>query len=316
MKRRRKNSEESSLELLLDTMCNTFGGVMFIAISIFVIISGMTQSNSPESKLPPVDTAQIQQQILDLQVILKELQKQISDRTAELQLKKATSQDDKLQHLIMLEQLHKNMLQQYETLSAAGKVLHKTVLQADEKLKNLRDQSAKNQQKTDKLSADILALELKLQALQQQKIASLQMNFKIIESSKYPPYFIIFSGDYVYPVGPIRAVNINDFTVHDAVEHSINQSGDQAGGVTCTPKTGHGTPVMENDQLSGSFKSLLQSIPKNRVPLFYIPPSSAPIAFRMREILKNQDVLHGINLAANDYEPFTFYFTQKADYEY
>ena len=33
----RKNHLPDSLELLLDTMCNTFGAIMFIAISIVVI---------------------------------------------------------------------------------------------------------------------------------------------------------------------------------------------------------------------------------------------------------------------------------------
>ena len=52
MRRRpRIEEEESSLELLLDTMCNTFGGVMFIAISIFVIISGMTQIEQADSEV-------------------------------------------------------------------------------------------------------------------------------------------------------------------------------------------------------------------------------------------------------------------------
>lgn len=35
----RRKSEDSSLELLLDTMCNTFGGVMFIAILLSVMVS-------------------------------------------------------------------------------------------------------------------------------------------------------------------------------------------------------------------------------------------------------------------------------------
>ena len=46
MSKRSRQEEESSLELLLDTMCNTFGGVMFIAISIFVIILPPEKSKS------------------------------------------------------------------------------------------------------------------------------------------------------------------------------------------------------------------------------------------------------------------------------
>ena len=34
---RRKNKLPDSLELLLDTMCNTFGAIMFIAISLVII---------------------------------------------------------------------------------------------------------------------------------------------------------------------------------------------------------------------------------------------------------------------------------------
>ena len=34
-----KRDLESSLELLLDTMCNSFGGVMFIAISLIIVLS-------------------------------------------------------------------------------------------------------------------------------------------------------------------------------------------------------------------------------------------------------------------------------------
>jgi hypothetical protein len=35
---RRKRTADSSLELLLDTICNTFGGVLFLAILICVLL--------------------------------------------------------------------------------------------------------------------------------------------------------------------------------------------------------------------------------------------------------------------------------------
>ena len=44
---KRPNSEDSSLELLLDTMCNTFGGVMFIAISLAVMVSLRSAFSNP-----------------------------------------------------------------------------------------------------------------------------------------------------------------------------------------------------------------------------------------------------------------------------
>src|SRR5574344_1164286 len=48
---RKKCSLPDSLELLLDTMCNTFGGIMFIAISLIIIsqlITKTLRSATPE----------------------------------------------------------------------------------------------------------------------------------------------------------------------------------------------------------------------------------------------------------------------------
>ena len=61
---KRQQSEESSLELLLDTMCNTFGGVMFIAISLLVIISVMTK-DIPQKNEEPTDMETLQQETVE-----------------------------------------------------------------------------------------------------------------------------------------------------------------------------------------------------------------------------------------------------------
>ena len=47
------SGDNSSLELLLDTMCNTFGAVMFIAISLLVITAMLGKVNSASE--PPAD---------------------------------------------------------------------------------------------------------------------------------------------------------------------------------------------------------------------------------------------------------------------
>jgi len=50
MSRRRSSAEPSSMDLLLDTMCNTFGGIVFIAL-LLSIISGM--SGRKDDDVPP-----------------------------------------------------------------------------------------------------------------------------------------------------------------------------------------------------------------------------------------------------------------------
>ena len=45
-----KKNLPDSLELLLDTMCNTFGGIMFIAISLIVISQLVSQQQKAMSQ--------------------------------------------------------------------------------------------------------------------------------------------------------------------------------------------------------------------------------------------------------------------------
>ena len=45
----RKRQQESSLELLLDTICNTFGGVIFLAILVVILVQMTSKSESAQS---------------------------------------------------------------------------------------------------------------------------------------------------------------------------------------------------------------------------------------------------------------------------
>ncbi len=57
MSRRRAARAQDSLELLLDTICNTFGGVLFIAILVILLLqqTGLDVVPPAESELTPVD---------------------------------------------------------------------------------------------------------------------------------------------------------------------------------------------------------------------------------------------------------------------
>ncbi|MEO8166385.1 MAG: hypothetical protein ABI619_13420, partial [Betaproteobacteria bacterium] len=55
--RRRTNTDDSSLELLLDTICNTFGGILFISMLV-VILLNMTSEAVEDS--PPSPKTQLE----------------------------------------------------------------------------------------------------------------------------------------------------------------------------------------------------------------------------------------------------------------
>ena len=62
MARRRKSSSLGSLELLLDTICNTFGGIILIALLVVILISTTSESSSKEPATRESQAALIQKE--------------------------------------------------------------------------------------------------------------------------------------------------------------------------------------------------------------------------------------------------------------
>lgn len=72
---RRRAAKQDSLELLLDTICNTFGGVLFIAIMVVMLLrqSGQ-QPQAPEPPPSPEELQILSQQFATLSSELRRLQ--------------------------------------------------------------------------------------------------------------------------------------------------------------------------------------------------------------------------------------------------
>lgn len=79
---RRRRADDSSLELLLDTITNTFGGILFIAILVALLLqtSGREERADEAASPPPMTAAEIaalEVRLEDLQDRVKRLQKTI-----------------------------------------------------------------------------------------------------------------------------------------------------------------------------------------------------------------------------------------------
>lgn len=59
MKRRKRAADESSLELLLDTICNTFGGILFLALLVCLMVGQRSPSREPDRSEPPADPVEV-----------------------------------------------------------------------------------------------------------------------------------------------------------------------------------------------------------------------------------------------------------------
>ena len=58
--RRTNNSDDGSLELLLDTVCNSFGGIIFISL-LLVVLLNTTSESTVDSDVPEVSTLELRE---------------------------------------------------------------------------------------------------------------------------------------------------------------------------------------------------------------------------------------------------------------
>lgn len=85
---RRKPAPTDSLELLLDTICNTFGGILFIAILVVLLLQ-MTPGSSQESDQTPVTgipVATAESQIQEISMLEREIERQQENLKASSEL--------------------------------------------------------------------------------------------------------------------------------------------------------------------------------------------------------------------------------------
>jgi hypothetical protein len=292
---RRRQEEVSSLELLLDTMCNTFGGVMFIAISLAVMLSMRSAVNAV-----PADTSAeiraVQQRIAELQLELEQQKKQ-----------KPNFDDSRLE-IIFLQQSYENVKRRQQL--------------SEQKLKaaqlSLRDIREKNKKSTVLLQN---AKELLNKLSRQQKDifekqkdmkgSPPEMLFSTMVKKETAPYFILMNNGKVWSIGP--DINQTSYTPASAVDFKAEK-----GRYVCTPKPGEGTDIFDGEKLSSELSALLKKIPKDRIPEFVISPGDAATFFRLRELLKKQKIFHGFRLQGQDKNQFEYQFSNdsKGRYEY
>lgn len=313
MSRRRAKEEESSLELLLDTMCNTFGGVMFIAISLLVVLSAMTK-NIPQKEEEPADMATLQRQIESLQKIYADLLKELQLKAEQIKLRQSDTTMEKYQELLMLMQLVQETKLKIEAAQLADKTLTVTLLKINKLLVELKKEAIVQETELEKLQKEMLEVQEKLAKLNEEERQAPQLAFRVMERSDRAPFFLMLHNNMVYPVGPWKSDGKKD-QIDPAVKVA-NYQYQNSQVLSCTINPGAGISVLDGEDFSQQFQDLLGKIPPGRVPKFFVTPCSAPTAYKMREIMKKRNIYHGTVLAPDDDTPFMFKFTQKAEYEY
>ena len=306
----RKQSEDSSLELLLDTMCNTFGGVMFIAISLAVMIS----MRNAVAQQAPDHTAEIEKLKKETAVLAQQLASRMKETDELVRTARRMKDDPRLQivnEIAFLEQqlkekkLKEQLLERQAQLSRTelDNTKLKTQKISDSLLEAQKEESLLSQKK-DTLDKQLAELKNRISGMTPQN-----MVFNTLVKKDQTPYFILLRDGKSWAVGP---------EIRDGVSRPLGSVSPTVSGgrVICRP-AGEGVPVFSGDGFSSGFQALLKSIPADRIPEFVLARGEAENFYKLRNILKNEGIFHGFYLQRQENGDFSYQLTNvKTRYEY
>lgn len=309
----KKNHEaESSLELLLDTMCNTFGGVMFIAIALIVVLSMSSKIKTPETE----ETKEISPQRLEeLQAELEKLKKSSEVHEKILRVQQDDLRSEAIRDISKLEvQLRK----QQEEQQKKQKELDTATEKQTAKQKEL-DQICKEVQQNKQLTQEEIArkekLEDQIKHLQEElkKVVTGHIMFKTLGSAPKTkqPYFLIVHKNRIWRIGPEM------YSDSDHRPHSDVLVQEDNGQMICriNPDVA-GIPLLRNGRISPEAEHLLQNIPYDRFPSFSIHSNSAADFFIFREEVKSRNIPHSIDVFFETAgESFSYGYSKGVTYE-
>ena len=217
---RAKKELPESLELLLDTMCNTFGGIMFIALAL-IIISQLVTKQLKEMTPEEIDRKRIEQ----LNASIKELETEVKKLRAE-NADKAVAK-----YNVSAEQ--KQLIVKIVTAIDDSLDLNSKVSAAGEKIKDERKKAAENRrqiailekqkQRKIKDNKETRARYSKVAAALEREIAELEkslasssprnLRFAKEESTSLKVYRILLQAGTAYRLGNEASPVVGEVTV-------------------------------------------------------------------------------------------------------
>lgn len=141
MSRKSSTADESSLELLLDTICNTFGGVLFIALLVIILLN-TTSSDPTEGEEQEVSKVEILKEENRRQQLTSELERlQKIDANNQSVMGKLVSPEllKLAQETKRIQQQEGQLTRQKSNLIGENTQVHQETTQIDEDAQNRKD---------------------------------------------------------------------------------------------------------------------------------------------------------------------------------
>jgi hypothetical protein len=207
-----RQSLSESLELLLDTMCNTFGGVMFIAISMVITLMICQQQLTPEKQLEEerkrLETCKKENASLNERLAREE------HRLAELEKLARENVDEKDSGLATavaeLEQEIKKINRECDTLNSELKI-------ADGQIRRLEHDNSRREKEISEKQLELKKQEAALKEENRRLVQELailrgtladipvkRIDFARNQKTTHSPYFVIVKDGRLYPAGNLR----------------------------------------------------------------------------------------------------------------
>lgn len=190
---RRASAEikESSLELLLDTICNTFGGVLFIAILVIVLVN-MSSREIP--RISQENRAELDLELLQLQQDLERSRERLETLTATTSRLKAIKDRFTSQESVRLSQeVRQTKLDVSQTVLSNSRGGEETaVMQQD--INQLSDQLEQQQDDLKNARTELQNLSVKLQGVVQKNARESQLPTALKKTGSPDANFILKQG--------------------------------------------------------------------------------------------------------------------------
>ena len=272
-----------SLELLLDTMCNTFGGVMFIAIALVVISTFIPKVIKDIEDEPSPD-----QKITELQAKIERLHTQLEKQQLSISLKNELVERFKNSpHLKDIEKLGamkdenaKLLLLTDKEKSAAASWL---ISINREKRKEQKSNKILNQQKVDirKLSDDLTLLGAEIKKAEKQ-IADFvpprpqdtrEIGLAPLAKTAKTPFIVILDSDRLYRVNNSSGELLFDgrafISSSDVkVQPVFEEGGKDPAGVVIAPVPGKGVYINPEQKSNLLLKRIFAPVDRNKKFIF------------------------------------------------
>lgn len=272
---RRKKNESDSLDLLLDTICNIFGGMILMTILIVLQGSEASQRLSQISESQVENDVQVRKLALESNNTENELQ-QLKKQLDILAKSYAASVPTDLKEIVAINT-------KSEAALSKGKV---DLAKIENNISTCRATLAQLESESSRMSGEIKATSAATQNAKPQYSENLPRNIRLplqrIDSTRSPRYYVV-KGTYFYPFGSSGFSGQGEFRSEACL---LKSEGFLSGVIEIEPVKGAGELVPQTDNLVNTFYRTLNSCrPETHYPVFFVYGDDD--SFKSFQILKS-----------------------------